>query len=125
MYRLWNFLTVCFMAFTLAQCSPVYAVTLGVATGAHAPFCLNQADMVEVAKADMAGGPADAKILLQTKPECGIGEAFVTPKRVVFSGPTKRGATVRVLEVQVDLGDGSKLTLYMLTDVEIEGLTGV
>lgn len=110
----------------LAYCNPVGAqvtVEMGKLQHVHAPMCLTREDMEEVARADSTGGIPAALTLLKAKENCGLGEAMALVKSVTLSLPTERGKTVRVLEIQVDMADGSKVIIYMLSDVEVVGLT--
>lgn len=88
----------------------------------RAPMCLTKEDMITVAQADVEGGPPAAIKVFNENPNCDVGDGVVLPVSVVFSGPTKRGATVRVIEIRVDQGDGTKATYYMMVDVQLSGL---
>lgn len=86
----------------------------------NAPACLTQEEAVQMAKADMEGGPQKAMEVFQKLDGCGWVQAQIVPKKVVFSGPTARGKTVRVLESEMTLGDGSTLIFYILVDVDVQ-----
>lgn len=98
-------------------------ISIGQTAYSTAAFCLTKEDAVVIAKADSEKGVDDALKLFNANPNCGLGSAVITVKSVVLSLPTQRGKKVSVLEVQVELGDGSKQTLFVLTDGEVHGVT--
>ena len=117
--------TIAFLLVLAMLFLPVLAfaqIVMGTSQGVRAPFCLTAEAAVMVAKADSEGGPAAAMTVLKASGQCGFAEGVVTPKSVLFSAKTERGATVRVLEVVVDLGDGRHATAFMLSDTEVVGL---
>lgn len=89
----------------------------------NVPICKFQADMEEMARADSAGGVPAALEVLKTKKDCGIGYVEGVLKGIKLALPTARGATVRVLAVEVTMADGSTQEYYILSDVEVEGFT--
>lgn len=92
-------------------------VMVGAVGSFNTPICKTEKDMVEVAKADEADGVAMAIGVLQGKADCARGQFYAKVVRVVFSAPTARGATIRVLEVEVD---GQKF--FVLTDSPLTGV---
>lgn len=100
-------------------------ITIGQAAYTSAAFCATKEAAVAIAKVDSEKGSDIAFELFKSNPNCGLGTAVLTVKSVVLSLPIKRGGKVSVLEVQVELGDGSKQTLFVLTDGEVQGLTNI
>jgi hypothetical protein len=103
-----------------AQAHAETQLVMGKEQGVRAAFCESQADAEAVARADSEEGIPKAREILAER-ACGLGTAYVQPRRVTFSGKTERGATVRVFEVVVELGD-TKHTVYMIADTEVVGL---
>ncbi len=98
-------------------------VAIGAKGFARVPMCEKEKDMVAVAKADSAGGPEKAMELLQTlAPDCGIGVAEMLILRRVAHFPLARGGNVSVLEVEVELSDGTKQKVYIITDGAVTGI---
>lgn len=99
--------------------------SVGQTAYSTAAFCMTKEDAVAIAKVDSEDGAEVAIKRFAANPNCGIGSAVMTIKSVVLSLPTKRGKRVSVLEVQVKLSDGSKQTLFALTDGEVRGVTNI
>ena len=96
-------------------------ITMGKQQPIRTMVCEKDVDAVAAATADATEGiPAAVEVL--KKHDCGWAEALITPQRVVFSMKANRGVTVRVIEATVELEDGKKVTVYMLIDVNVEGL---
>lgn len=98
------------------------ALELGKEQPVHAPFCTTKEDAIKIARADSVEGIEVARKIFMESPECGWGETMAKPRRVVFSAKTSRGSTVRVIETEVIFADGSKMTFYMIVDVDIPNL---
>ena len=96
-------------------------LVFGKEQGVRAAFCTQQSDAEAIARADSEEGIPKAREVMAAR-ECGIGTAYVQPVRITYSGKTERGATVRVIEVEIEMIDNSKHKFYMVADVEIDGL---
>ena len=97
-------------------------VALGKDQPVRAPLCMTKEDAIKIAKADVEQGIEVAIKLFNEAQECDIFQGVVKPLRVVYSGPTARGTTLRVLEVEISLESGHKRNFFMLVDAEIIGL---
>ena len=108
----------------IGLCAQSHARTelvLGKEQGVRAAFCMVQADAEAIAQADHDGGIPQARAAMAAR-DCAAGAAYVYAKRITYSAKTDRGSTVRVIEVEMELDDDSKQTLFMVVDVEIAGL---
>jgi hypothetical protein len=86
-----------------------------------APICIDKADAIRVADADKQSGPPGAQKAFAEGKSCGIAEVLIELQRIVHTVKTPDGRTTRVIEAQVDLEDGTRVTVFMLTDGYIEG----
>jgi len=98
-----------------------HALMLGKPQPARAPMCMSKASAMAIAKADSEVSLEAAQAAFQAADDCGFGQAVVLPLRVIWRGPTARGATVSVIETEVTINDKVHV-VFMLTDGEIENL---
>lgn len=119
------FLIIGILLFVLpVACAYGQEISLKKSIIAQAPVCKTQAAAERVAKRDQAEGVEAAVKQIIADPECGIGSFEFTPMKVVSRWKTARGATVLVVEVLVEMQDGSKQKFYVLTDWTVAGERG-
>lgn len=110
--------------FLFATAPRAEGVEIGRKSTMHTFMCITAEEAVSVAKADQASnGDSDAiqAAIAQTK-QCGVATVFVLVKALHSSYPLADGTTTYVLELEGEMGDGTKRSVWALSTEAPKGV---